>query len=307
MATYLHVFIFSLIGGIVSLIGGFLLLAHKKRAAKLVTYATPFAAGALLATAFLDLLPEAAHEGNIERALLGTLGGILLFFLLERFLRWFHHHHDEEDANHEDANANLIVIGDTIHNFIDGIAIAAGFLVSVPTGVLVTLAVAAHEIPQEIGDFGLLLKKGFSPKKVLLVNILSAFATVASALLFFSLGTTALEYLDVVLGITAGFFIYIAVSDIIPDIHRAEDKTIAGPQTMLLVLGVVAVGIVTTTLHDYIDTHDHNEDQHSHQELHDDHDEEHDSHFELHDEDHHDEEHDEDHHDDEHTESTHQH
>src|SRR5690606_4025936 len=103
-----------------------------------------------------------------------TLGGILIFFLLERFLRWFHHHHDEEDEAHEDANASLIVIGDTLHNFIDGIAIAAGFLISVPTGIIVTLAVAAHEIPQEIGDFGLLLKKGYSKKKVLLVNALSA-------------------------------------------------------------------------------------------------------------------------------------
>lgn len=259
LATYTDVIFFSIIGGIVSLTGGFLLLASKKQASRIVTYATPFAAGALLATAFLDLLPEAAQQGSIENALNAALGGIVVFFLLERFLRWFHHHHDENDHKHEDANASLIVIGDTVHNFIDGIAIAAGFLVSVPSGIIVALAVAAHEIPQEIGDFGLLLKKGYSRRKVLAVNIVSAFATVIAAVMFFSIGDTGLAYLDIVLGLTAGFFIYIAVSDIIPEIHKQENRRIASYHTVLLLLGIIVVGIVTTSLHDYIEVDVHDE------------------------------------------------
>ena len=255
MASIIDVIIFSTLGGLLSLIGGIFLLANKKQAHLLASYATPFAAGALLSAAFLDLLPEANEQGSIKRALTATLAGIVLFFLLERFLRWFHHHHDEHDDKHEDANASLIVIGDTIHNFIDGIAIAAGFLVSVPTGIIVAVAVAAHEIPQEIGDFGLLLKKGFSPKKVLLVNILSAFATVIAAVGFFSLGSTSIEYLDVALGLTAGFFIYIAVSDIIPEIHKQTNRKLARTHTFLLILGVVLVGLVTSQLHNYIDAH----------------------------------------------------
>lgn len=269
MASYYHVFIFSLIGGLVSLIGGLLLLSNKNKAGRLVTYATPFAAGALLATAFLDLLPEAAEQGTIRHTFNAALGGIVIFFLLERFLRWFHHHHDESDKDHADANASLIVIGDTIHNFIDGIAIAAGFLVSVPSGIIVALAVAAHEIPQEIGDFALLLRKGYSKKKVIAVNIASALATVIAATLFYAIGEAGLTYLDIVLGLTAGFFIYIAVSDIIPEIHKQESRRIAGPHTILLIMGIVVVGLVTTYLHEYIEPssdHEHSisESEHHH-------------------------------------------
>lgn len=255
MASIWTVLFFSIVGGLFSLIGGFLLVAGKKHTLKVALYATPFAAGALLAAAFIDLLPEAAHEGNIDTGLLFTLIGILLFFLLERFLRWFHHHHKDDDP-HQDPRIPLIIIGDTVHNFIDGIAIAAGFLVDVPTGIAVTIAVAAHEIPQEIGDFGLLLYKGMPKNKVIIVNILSALSTSVAAVLFYSLGQNYEIRLDVVLGLVAGFFIYIAVSDIIPEIHRNEDQTIAGPQTLLLILGVIIVGLTTTLLHDYTDIKD---------------------------------------------------
>lgn len=252
MANLGIVIFYSLIGGVFSLIGGFLLLSSKKRAKALATYATPFAAGALLAAAFLDLLSEAAHQGDTERALLAALVGILLFFLLERFLRWFHHHH-QHDPPKKDPNVSLIVIGDSVHNFIDGIAIAAGFLVDVPTGIVVTLAVAAHEIPQEIGDFGLLLHKGMSRRNVILVNVFSAVATTLAAVVFFQLGHGTELALDVVLGLVAGFFIYIAASDIIPSIHKNEDKIIAGVQTALLIGGVLIVSLTTQALHTYID------------------------------------------------------
>lgn len=252
MSNLYQVIFFSLIGGVISLIGGILLLSNKKRAGRLTEYATPFAAGALLAAAFVDLLQEAAHEGDIEKALNFTLIGIITFFLLERFLRWFHHHHEEADKK-SSPEIPLIVIGDTIHNFIDGIAIAAGFLVSPSTGIVVTLAVAAHEIPQEIGDFGLLLSKGMKRAKVLLVNLLSALATTVAAILFFTIGENYEISLDIALGLVAGFFIYIAVSDIIPSIHKKEEKVIAGPQTIFLILGILIVSFATIYLHQFIE------------------------------------------------------
>ncbi len=266
MDTLLIVIFFSLIGGVFSLAGGFLLIANEKRAASLAQYATSFAAGALLAAAFFDLLKEAGHEGDIETALFATLVGILGFFLLERFLRWFHHHHEHDKDEKTDPSIPLIIIGDTVHNFIDGIAIAAAFLVDVPTGIIVTLAVAAHEIPQEIGDFGLLLHKGLSRKKVVIVNIASALATTIAAVIFFTIGREVALPLDIILGLVAGFFIYIAVSDIIPDIHHSEKDRLAGPQTALLILGVIIVGIVTTNLHAVIEASAEGESTHSHQE-----------------------------------------
>lgn len=254
MANILHVILFSLVGGVFSLIGGLLLISNKKRAQALATYATPFAAGALLGAAFLDLLDEATRHGQPGDALMWALIGILSFFMLERFLRWFHHHHDhDEDEQKSDPSVSLIVIGDTLHNFIDGIAIAAGFIVDVQTGVIVTIAVSAHEIPQEIGDFGLLLRKGMKVSKVIAVNVLSALATFVAATSFFLLGKDTAIPLEVVLGLIAGMFIYIAVSDIIPSIHKSESKVIAGPQTLLLILGVIVVGATTSYLHQFID------------------------------------------------------
>ena len=271
---------FSLIGGLFSLIGGLLMVANKQRAKKLATYATPFAAGALLAAAFIDLLREASHEGSIDTALVFTLAGILVFFLLERFLHWFHHHHEHADKK-SDPTTSLIIVGDTLHNFIDGIAIAAGFLVSPSTGIIVTLAVAAHEIPQEIGDFGLLLHKGMARAKVIWVNIFSALATTVAAVIFFQLGQAVAIPFDAILGLIAGFFIYIAVSDIIPEIHKNEAKRFAGWQSIMLIIGAILVSTVTVTLHGYIDqghdhehaaqeTHEHNEEEE--EEEHHDHD-----------------------------------
>ena len=287
MSTLAQVIFFSLIGGIFSLAGGFVLLSNRKRAMRISKYATPFAAGAMLSAAFVDLLPEANHDGDIDKALFWALMGILGFFLLERFIHWFHHHHEHSPKSTQtNPNVALIVIGDTMHNFIDGIAIAAGFLANPETGITVTIAVAAHEIPQEIGDFGLLLSKGMRRRNVILVNFFSALATTVAAVLFFTLGESVEFSLDIALGLIAGFFIYIAVSDIIPSIHKNEEKMIAGPQTIMLVTGVVVVALATTMLHQYIDQghiesdeaessqiieYDHHELEHSHDHSEEDH------------------------------------
>ena len=249
----MEVLIFSLLGGVVSLFAAILLINNKKTADGLAKYATPFAAGVLLAAAFTDLLPEALHESTKEPrdVLVWALLGILGFFMLERFLRFFHHHHEH---GKEKASSSLIIIGDTLHNALDGIAIGAAFLIDVPTGIVATMAVAAHEIPQEIGDFGLLLKNGMEKSKVILVNILSALATTATALITFALGDSDKFPIPALLAITAGFFVYIAASDIIPEIHESTKKGKRDIRPWLLLLGAAFIMIFSPIAHDFIDT-----------------------------------------------------
>lgn len=254
MSDLTYVIVFSLLGGVVSLIGGVMLLSRRVSTKALVSYATPFAAGALLAAVFLDLLKEGTHIAEAGTVMLAALIGILLFFFAERFLHWFHHHHQHENS---DPSKSLIVVGDILHNALDGVAIAAAFLVSIPTGIVTTVAIAAHEIPQEIGDFGLLLAKGMSKKRVLLVNILSALATTVVAVLTFVLGSGDALPLGVLFGLSAGFLLYIALSDIIPEIHEhAPKKRLFDWQPVMLLLGVVIVGLAITLAHRFVDHED---------------------------------------------------
>lgn len=260
-SSILYVIIFSLIGGVVSLCGGLLLLAKKRSANVLVRYATPFAAGALLSAAFLDVLPEGAELSGARGVLIWALAGLLIFFVLESWLSWFHHHH-EHDKKDRNPTGWLIIIGDTLHNAIDGIAIAAAFLISPAVGIVTTLAVAAHEIPQEIGDFALLLKKGYSRRQVLIVNAASALVTTLTAVLFYYFGADQPELQSAMLGLTGGFFVYIAVSDIIPGIHTLGKKDEIRLQSLILILGVAVMAVVTTYAHGVIEdsgghSHDH--------------------------------------------------
>jgi len=241
MATLAQVILFAFLGGVISLVGGLLLLSNKKVAKALEAYGMPFAAGALLAAVFLDLLTDGIEEAPAGTVLTATMVGIFIFFFAERFLRWFHHHHQHGSP---DPSVSLIVAGDTIHNALDGIAIAAAFLVSVPTGIVTTIAVAAHEIPQEIGDFGLLLSKGVKRSKVLLINVVSALATVVTAIITFQLGSNTELPLGVLLGVSAGFLLYIALSDIIPTIHeKSTNKRLFELQPFLMILGACLVAI----------------------------------------------------------------
>lgn len=256
MSTLSYVIVFSLLGGLVSLVGAIAFLRSKRSAEVLARFATPFAAGALLAAVFLDLLPEATEESAAGTVMMAALAGILLFFFAERFLHWFHHHHQHENA---DPSKSLIIVGDTLHNALDGVAIAAAFLISVPTGIVTTIAVAAHEIPQEIGDFGLLLSKGMARAKVLWVNVMSALATTATAVVTYLLGSDEKLPVGLLLGLSAGFLLYVALSDVIPEIHESSSKKhLFDIQPLLLVLGVLIVGLSINISHQYIDTrHDH--------------------------------------------------
>jgi zinc and cadmium transporter len=249
----LEVIVFSLAGGLLSLVGAVYLLRNKQSAHKLAAYGTPFAAGVLLATAFTDLLPEALEdEGTVRSVMLAALLGMLIFFMLERYARWFHHHHDEGNNKHQSPNS-LIIIGDTLHNALDGIAIGAAFLIDVPTGIITTAAVAAHEIPQEIGDFGLLLRNGMKRRKVLLVNVISALATTATAVLTYALGDSEVLPIPLLLALTAGFFVYIAASDIIPEIHEKIEPGKRDLRPWLLVIGALFIIVVSPIAHEYID------------------------------------------------------
>lgn len=263
----LNVIFFSLVGGLFSLLGALFLFRDDKSAAKLSTYATPFAAGVLLGAAFGDLLPEALHsELSVRGVMAATLAGILGFFILERYLRWFHHHHDGDKNT---STNTLVIVGDTVHNALDGVAIAAAFLVSVPTGIIAAIAVALHEIPQEIGDFGILLKNGMKRRQVLLVNVFSALATTVFAVITYLIGNSLdSNIVPILLSITAGFFIYIAASDIIPEIHESLHAKKRDVRPWLLVFGALLIMVISPIAHDYIDAS--HTDEHIHSSEHED-------------------------------------
>lgn len=247
----IYILFFTLIGSVFSLIGGVLLLFKEKLALRISHFLASFAAGVLLGAAFFDLLPEAAHEGEELgiNVFSWALIGIVVFFLIERSIHWFHHHEEfHEHKKESKSTIPLIIIGDTVHNFVDGIVIAATFMISAPLGIVTALSVAAHEIPQEIGDFGLLLHKGLNRKKIILVNVLSASVAILGALLTYSLGNVLESYLPILLALTAGFFIYIASSDLIPEIHYEKRKGFALIESILLLVGVLVIWISVSLL-----------------------------------------------------------
>jgi len=244
MSTLAYILLFTFLGSIAALIGGVILLSKEKFALKISHFLASFAAGVLLGTAFFDLLPEAMHEGEGTGVdvFFYTLVGIVIFFLIERFIHWFHHHEEYHEHEKETKSTlSLIIIGDTMHNFLDGVVIAATFMVNPQVGILTAIAVFAHEIPQEIGDFGLMLHKGLSRKRIIIVNIISAAFAFMGAIITYLLGNVLEGYLPVFLAITAGFFIYIAASDLIPEIHHEKRRGFAIIESLLLILGIVVV------------------------------------------------------------------
>jgi len=196
-----------------------------------------FAAGVLLATAFLEILPEALHrytgEGNLLAATLAAIGA---FFVLERALHGLHEHDQHE--SHTVPSGYLILIGDTIHNFVDGVVITATFLVDPALGVATTVAVAAHEIPQEIADYGILLSSNFSRRSALLWNFLSGLASVVGALVCWQFQSFIEPHLAWVMAATAGMFIYVAASDLMPELHHT------GPRDALRYAGLFFIGVL---------------------------------------------------------------
>ena len=260
-----------------------MLVSNKQLRVKAARWALPFGAGALLAAAFLSVLPEALEQAGAMTVMLFALAGFLGFFVLERLAGWFHHHHHDDVHGAKDKiHVTMVVVGDTLHNAIDGMAIGAAFLINPMVGITTSLAIAAHEVPQEIGDFGILLGKGVKPKRVILINLISAAATIVMALLTYWLGGLAGLDPAPFMAIAAGMFIYIAASDLIPEIHERPRRE-GNLQALLLLLGVIVIGAVAFALphehghesHDHSAVHEHEHDFHNHDEHEHDHEDDH--------------------------------
>lgn len=243
----LQIIWFTLVGGLFSLAGGFFLLWHEQLTRRIADHLFTFAAGTLLGVAFFDLLPEAFAEGlpvgfTVDALLGWTLGGLLVFFLLELVLRKVHADTDAaRDLPGSRADTPwLVTIGDSVHNLIDGLAIGASFLAGGPVGILTTLGVAAHEIPQELSDFSILLRAGWSRRAVLWSNVASSFLAVLGGLIAYSFREAIEPWLAPLLAATGGMFLYIAAATLIPEIHhRRPDK----PWHVVVALGA-GVGII---------------------------------------------------------------
>ena len=240
MSTFWIALGLSLLGGLGGLLvaSGVLLIRDRFRA-KLIPWLVSYAVGALLGISMMGLLPESLESLPAARVFATLLGGILLFFILEKLVLWRHcHTHDCEV--HESTVAS-VMIGDTFHNFVDGAVIAAAVLTSVPLGVSTAVAVAAHEIPQEIGDFAILLHAGYSRRKALLLNVLSALASAAGAIAAFLAFDIVPRTLPYFLVLAASSFLYVAMADLIPGLHRGRTDASSLRQIVLIGLGIATM------------------------------------------------------------------
>jgi zinc and cadmium transporter len=283
MSLLAWIVLFTLLGGVLSVLAAsvFLLLPESLRT-RVLPAMVSFAIGALLGAAFLAVLPHALAAPGVRdmHAITSTvLLGLLGFFLLEKLVLWRHCHTHECEAHgsssvaggrtpgateahsatgvyspeavhgHANASGYLILFGDGVHNFVDGVLIAAAFLTDVHLGVVTALAVAAHEIPQEVGDFAILLHSGFTRGKALFYNVLASLTTVVGGVLaYFSLGV-AQAALPYVLAIAASSFIYIAVADLIPGLHKRLEPRATLEQVLLIGAGVLTIFFTHAALH----------------------------------------------------------
>ncbi len=223
---------------IISFIGVFALKIRQERLKTILIYFISFSAGALFGDAFIHLLPEAVgKEGFTLAVSLSLLSGILLFFVLEKVIQW-RHCHIPITKQHVHPFAYMNLIGDGLHNFIDGMIIAASYIASIPVGIATTIAVVLHEIPQEIGDFGVLLHGGFSRGKALLINFISALTAVLGVLLAFILKGFVINLEVILIPLAAGGFIYIAGSDLIPELHKETKLGMSAMQILSFILGI---------------------------------------------------------------------
>jgi len=268
MSLLTWIIVFSLLGGVLSVLVAaiFLLLpAHVRKT--LVPHLVSFAIGSLLGAAFLGLLPHALAGTGVEdfhAIFLAVLIGLLSFFLLEKLVLWRHCHsdhceahtpdtHDHDDHDHDrqnkDAAGWMILVGDGMHNLVDGVLIAAAFMTDIHLGIVTAVAITAHEIPQEVGDFVVLLHSGFSRKKALLFNVLSSLTTIIGALLAYWWLDGMQHLLPYVLAVAASSFIYIAVADLIPGLHKRAEASETLQQIVLIAAGVALIYVAHATLH----------------------------------------------------------
>lgn len=275
MDLLILIILFTGVGGVLSVMAAaiFLLLPDTQRNL-ILPHGISFAIGALLAVAFWGLIPQAFKEVRPElfQSLSGTiLAGILGFFVLEKLLVWRHCHYNSCEAHSDDRHEQdhlqdhvhghshshglaksagaLIILGDSIHNFVDGILIAAAFLTDVKLGIVTSLAVAAHEIPQEVGDFAILLDSGYSKGKALLYNVLASLSTVLGGVLAYLSLEDLQDSLPYFLALAASSFIYIAVADLIPSLHKKTDMKTSLQQIALIAAGVFLICSLHSMVH----------------------------------------------------------
>lgn len=258
MVNYFHLFLLALLGSVLALIGGVIFLFNKRLSGFLEANSVPFAAGVLITVALLGLLPE-AFEAVGERAFLIILLSFFSSYLFETILFGIHHHdiHDHAHGHDHETSVPLVLVGDTIHNLIDGVAIAAGYLISPGLGLIIAISTFMHEVPHEIGDFGILLKAGWKRKKIFMVNIISASFTIVGAFMTL-LFSENLVLIGTLLAIAAGIFLYLGASDFLP--HAGGAK---GSRTKALLPLVVGVVMMIATLSVIPHSHEQdNNDQH---------------------------------------------
>lgn len=271
MPAAFYGFLSVVLVSLASLVGVLVLTMRARIVSKILLYLVSFSTGAILGTVFFHLFPEVMeHAGD---PLLGSsliLAGMLVAFVIEKFIHWHHCHHtdhDDEGGHHAHPVGSLILIGDGIHNFIDGMLILSAYMVSVPVGVAATVAVLLHEIPQELSDISLLLHSGFTRKRAILWNTVSAFTAVAGAAVafFFESRVEGIEFL--LLPIAAGNFLYIATTDLIPELHKETRTGHALVQTALLACGLALMAWLSLAVgHDAIHGHEGAEEIHGHEE-----------------------------------------
>ena len=239
--TAIGLSILGSIGGLLT--AALVLLVRHDLRTRLVPWLVSYAVGTLLGVSLFNLLPEALESLATERAMFTLVAGILTFFVLEKVVLWRHCHDDQECAAHKRA-ASLVVVGDAVHTFVDGAVIAAATLVSPGLGVTTALAVAAHEIPQEVGDAAILLSAGYSRRRALSLNLASAGGGVLGALLMLLFGASAPSVIPQVLAFAAGAFLYVAMADLIPSLHEGTFDASSFRQLALIVLGLVTLAVL---------------------------------------------------------------
>ena len=237
LATALGLSLLGSFGGLIVASG--LLLVNQSWRTKLVPWLISYAVGALLGVALLGLIPEALAELSPRQVLGSLLAGIVVFFMLEKLVLLRHCHTDHCQVH--GAAAQMVIIGDAFHNFIDGAIIAAAVLTSVPLGINTAMAVAAHEIPQEVGDIAILLSAGYSRGRALILNVASAAAGIAGALVGFSTVSVIPGIRPYVLAFSSASMLYIAMSDLIPDLHRGTVDRNSLRQVLLIAAGIGTV------------------------------------------------------------------
>ena len=234
MYSLISVFFVSLL----SFVGVLFIAVKEEKLKKILLFLVSFAAGGLLGDSFIHLLPEAIKESGFTLGVsLAVLVGLLLFFVLEKFICW-RHCHIPTSKSHPHPVVFMNLIGDGFHNFIDGAVISASFLTTIPLGIATTLAVVLHEIPQEIGDFGVLLHGGLSKNKALVFNFASALTAVGGVIFVLILGKKFVNLTQFLIPFTAGGFIYIAGSDLIPELHKETNLAKSLMQMVGLILGI---------------------------------------------------------------------